>query len=291
MSQAGGVRRGLLAVCMALAGWPMAAPAQAPAPTERKALRVCQDPNNLPFSNAQGQGLENRIAEVFARKLNVPVSYFSYPLRFAFVRNTLRYKLPDQDYPCDIIMGVPVGFDQVSVTQPYYRSTYALVFAPHRALAEVRTAEDFLALEPTLRQTLRIGIYDKSPASQWVAAHGLLDQTVVYKMLDADPQQYPGQIIDKHLREGAIDAAVVWGPLAGYFAQQGSGTALRVVPLKSEKDVQFDYAIAMGVRYGEKAWKDQIDTLIASSHTEIQAILKEFGVPLVDGQAPSTAMR
>jgi hypothetical protein len=110
-------------------------------PEPRKALRVCQDPNNLPFSNLKGEGYENRIAELFARDLKLPVKYYSFPQRLAFIRNTLRYKLPGEDYPCDVVMGVPAGFDQVSATKPYYRSTYALVYARGRSLDGVKTSE------------------------------------------------------------------------------------------------------------------------------------------------------
>ena len=112
----------------------------------RDAVRVCQDPNNLPFANDKEQGFENRIAELLGKHLGVPVTYFNYPQRFVFIRNTLRYKLPGEDYPCDIVMGVPVGFDQVSVTKPYYRSTYALVYAQGRGLDAVKSVDDFLAL-------------------------------------------------------------------------------------------------------------------------------------------------
>jgi len=277
-----GVAAGLL--LLTLTQWPRTAHAQTPGPTEpaRKALRVCQDPNNMPFSSLQGQGIENRIAEVFGKKLNLPVNYYSYPQRFAFVRNTLRFKLPDQDYPCDIMMGVPAGFDQVSVTKPYYRSSYALVFPAGIGLDHVRNAGDFLRSDPALLRKLRIGIYDKSPATPWVHAHGLVDQTVVYKMLDADPEQYPGQIIDTYLQKRAIDVAVVWGPIAGYFAMKNPASKLQVIALPSEPGVRFDYAIAMGVRYGERQWKEQVESLIDASRSEIQAILREFGVPLVE---------
>jgi mxaJ protein len=277
-------RSGAAVALLALVQTPQAVRAQSPANAEapRTALRVCQDPNNMPFSSLQGQGIENRIAEVFGKKLNLPVSYYSYPQRFAFVRNTLRFKLPDQDYPCDIMMGVPAGFDQVSVTKPYYRSTYALVFPSGIGLDHVRSAADFLRTDAALLRKLRIGIYDRSPATPWVHAHGLIDQTVVYKMLDADPQQYPGQIIDTHLHKREIDVAVVWGPIAGYFAIKNPADKLQVIALPSEPGVQFDYAIAMGVRYGERQWKEQVESLIDASRSEIQAILREFGVPLVD---------
>ncbi len=251
-------------------------------PEPRKALRVCQDPNNLPFSNTRGEGIENRIAEVFGKALDLPVTYYSFPQRLAFIRNTLRYKLPGEDYPCDIVMGVPVGFDQVSVTKPYYRSTYALVFPQGKGLDQVKTVDDFLKLDRARLDTLRIGIYDRSPASDWLSKHGLVDRGVPYKIMNADPNQYPGEIIEKDLASGALDVAIVWGPIAGYFAKRVTSPALTVVPMKSEPGVKFDYQMAMGVRYGEREWKQQVEALIESRQAEIQAILREFGVPLVD---------
>ena len=266
-----------IALCMAVAS---ASAQDTPAP--RTALRVCQDPNNLPFSNNAGEGIENKIAELFGKALGLPVTYYSFPQRMAFIRNTLRFKLPGEDYPCDIVIGVPAGFDQVSVTKPYYRSTYALVFPKGKGMDQVRSAEEFLKLDPAKLKTLRIGIYDRSPASDWLSKHNLIEQGVPYKLLNADPQQYPGEIIEKDLVAGKIDAAIVWGPIAGYFAQRVKSPALVVVPMKSERGVKFDYQMAMGVRYGEREWKQQVEALIDAKQAEIQAILKEYGVPVVD---------
>ena len=249
---------------------------------ERKALKVCQDPNNLPFSNDAGQGFENKIAELFGRDLGLPVAYFSFPNRMAFIRNTLRYKLPTDDYPCDIVMGVPAGFDQVSATSPYYRSTYALVFPKGTGLDGVKTSDDLLALPRDKLATLRIGVYDRSPGSQWLARHDLVDRGVPYRIMNADPAQYPGQIIERDLEQGKIDAAIVWGPIAGYFAQRAHSPELVVAPMKSEPGLTFDFAMAMGVRYGEPAWKQQVDALLVKHRSEIRAILVDYGVPLVD---------
>jgi quinoprotein dehydrogenase-associated probable ABC transporter substrate-binding protein len=268
----------LLLCAAALLGAPAGAQDK---PEERKALRVCQDPNNLPFSNDKGEGIENRIAQVFGQALGLPVTYYSFPQRLAFIRNTLRYKLPDQDYPCDIVMGVPLGYDQVSVTQPYYRSTYALVYAQGKGLDQVRSAQDFLALDRAQLAKLRIGVYDRSPASDWLSRHGLVDSGVPYPMMNADPQQYPGEIIEKDLASGKLDVAIVWGPIAGYFAKRIQAPRLSVVPLKSEPGVRFDFQMAMGVRYGEREWKQQVESLIEKKRPEIAAILAEFGVPLV----------
>ncbi|WP_414719181.1 quinoprotein dehydrogenase-associated putative ABC transporter substrate-binding protein [Variovorax sp.] len=272
--------RGAMALALAAAAWNAAAQQEAPAP--RTALRVCQDPNNLPFSNTKGEGIENRIAEVFGKSMGLPVVYYSFPQRLAFIRNTLRFKLPGQDYPCDIVMGVPAGYDQVSVTKPYYHSTYALVFPQGKGLDGVRSGEDFLKLDPAVLAKLRIGLYDASPASAWLNKHNLVDRGVPYKIMNADPAQYPGQIIENDLASGKLDAAIVWGPIAGYYARRVKSPALTVVPLKSERGVQFDYQMAMGVRYGEREWKQQVEGLIEANRAQIQAILAEFAVPQVD---------
>jgi quinoprotein dehydrogenase-associated probable ABC transporter substrate-binding protein len=281
MTHAGSHQRMLAAIGIALAALTASAAAQDP-PAARTALRVCQDPNNLPFSNVKGEGIENKIAETFGKSLGLPVVYYSFPQRLAFIRNTLKFKLPGQEYPCDIVIGVPAEYDQVSATKPYYRSTYALVFPKGKGLDEVASGEDFLKVDPAKLSKLRIGVYDRSPASTWLAKHKLVEQGVPYPVMNADPDQYPGEIIEKDLAAGKIDVAIVWGPIAGYYAQRVKTPALAVVPLKSEPGVQFDYQIAMGVRYGEREWKQQVEGLIESNRSQIQAILKEYGVPIVD---------
>ncbi|MGJ7506669.1 substrate-binding domain-containing protein [Variovorax sp. GT1P44] len=281
MTNAGAHRCFLAAIGIALAALTAASAAQ-DAPSKRTELRVCQDPNNLPFSNVKGEGIENKIAETFGKSMGLPVIYYSFPQRLAFIRNTLKFKLPGQDYPCDIVIGVPSGYDQVSATKPYYRSTYALVFPKGKGMDQVTSGEDFLKLDPAKLSKLRIGIYDRSPASAWLNKHHLVDQGVPYPVMNADPDQYPGEIIEKDLAAGKIDVAIVWGPIAGYYAQRVKTPALAVVPLKSEPGVQFDYEIAMGVRYGEREWKQQVEGLIESNRPQIQAILKEYGVPIVD---------
>ncbi|HET8747691.1 MAG TPA: substrate-binding domain-containing protein [Ramlibacter sp.] len=274
-----------LAALACLAGTALAQ--GAPEDPPRKAFRVCQDPNNLPFSNTTGEGFENKIAELFARDLGLPVTYYSFPNRLAFIRNTLRYKLPEEDYRCDVVMGVPAGFDQVSATKPYYRSTYALVFPRGKGMDHVRSSDDLLALPPERLRTLRIGVYDRSPASMWLARHNLVDRGVPYPIMSPDPEQYPGQIIERELAQGRIDAAIVWGPIAGYFARRVQSPELQVAPMKSEPGLPFDYAMAMGVRYGEPQWKKQIEDLIARHRGEILAILREYGVPLVEEATPT----
>jgi mxaJ protein len=273
-----------LAALVAAGAMPLPAAAQDNAP--RQSFRVCQDPNNLPFSSLKGEGIENKIAELFAKDLGLPVEYYSFPQRLAFVRNTLRYKLPGEDFRCDIIMGVPAGFDQVSATRPYYRSTYALVYAQGRGLDGVQSIDEFLKLDPARLRKLRIGLYDRSPASEWLNRHQLVEQGVPYPIMSPNPEQYPGEILEKELAGGKLDAVIVWGPIAGYFAKKVTQPRLVVLPMRSEPGVKFDFPMAMGVRYGEREWKQQIESLIEKRQTEITAILRDFNVPLLELEAP-----
>ena len=256
----------------------IAAAARADEP--RATFRPCIDPNNLPFSNEKGEGYENKIAELFARKLGLPVESYAFPQRMNFVRNTLRYRLPGSDYRCDILMGVPAGYDQTWTTAPYYRSTYVLVFPKGKGLDAVKTGNDLFALFEASKKKPIIGIHDRSPAGIWLVKHGWEEQAKPYMMLTADPEQYPGEIIARDLAQGTIDAAIVWGPIGGYFAKRlGS---LNVVPLRSEPGVKFDYEMAMGVRYGDKDWKSAVEKLIVDNRPALTAILREYNVPLLD---------
>jgi len=250
----------------------------------RTAFRPCIDPSNLPFANDKGEGFENRIAELFARKLGLPVHSYSFPQRMNFIRNTLRYRLPGEDYRCDIVMGVPDVYDQAWPTAPYYRSTYALVYRKGKGLDRVQSGPDLFALPAEVRDKLTIGVYDKSPAAAWLVKHGMESQTKPYPMMSPDPDQYPGQIIDRELARGTIDAAIVWGPIAGYFARRVHDVELVVIPLRSEPGIKFDYAIAMGVRRGEAEWKATVEKLIADNQAAITGILREYDVPLVDAK-------
>jgi len=248
----------------------------------RSAFRPCIDPSNLPFANSSGEGFENRIAALFAEKLGLPVQNYAFPQRMNFIRNTLRYRLPGEEFRCDVVMSVPAGFDQAWVTAPYYRSTYALVFPKGKGLDGVKSGADLFALPAEVRGRLRIGVGDKSPASLWLVKHGMEAQARPYAMMSPDPDASPGDIIVKELAQGKVDAVVAWGPVAGYYAKRVPNVDFVVIPLASEPGVQFDYAIAMGVRYGEGEWKQTIEKLIAENRGAIDTILRQYGVPLVN---------
>ena len=249
-----------------------------------KVLRVCQDPNNLPLSNKEGRGFENRIAELLAAKLGWTVEHAWYPQRMGFIRNTLRAKLPDSDqYKCDLVTGVSTDFEMGLATRPYYHSTYALAYVKGRGLDDVATPEDLARLPPERRKKLRIGAFARTPAVDWLLNNGLIDQMVSYQHQTGDPDQYPGQVIERDLASGALDVAIAWGPIVGYFAKKADAAPIAVVPFMppDKNGVRFDFSIAMAVRHGDKALRDRINGLIAGNGPEIEAILKDYGVPLL----------
>jgi mxaJ protein len=247
-----------------------------------KVLRVCQDPNNLPFSHRNLKGFENKIAELLGQELGWKVEYTWYPQRMGFIRNTLRAKEPNSNtYKCDLVIGVQTGFDMGATTRPYYRSTYAMAYVKGKGLDNVKSLEDLLALDPAKRKSLRLGIFARSPVVDWLLQNGMIDQIVSYPTQTGDPDQYPGEIIEKDLAQGKIDIAFVWGPIAGYFAKNAPVPVV-AVPLKPRPDMRFDFSISMAVRYGEKPFRDRIDQLIEKNPRKITAILLDYGVPLID---------
>lgn len=273
---------GSLLIGLALVAITNAATAQEEPFQKPRALKVCDDPNNLPFSNDKGEGFENRIAQMLARNLDLPLEVFYYPQRINIVRNTIRYKLPNEsEYRCDLLTGVPSDFTAVATTQPYFRSTYVLVFARGRKI-DIANVGQFLALDKSVLSGLKIGVYERTPAVDWLKKHNLLDQAAPYRLLNADPNHYPGKIIEDDLVKGKIDAAVVWGPIGGYFARRIASPELVILPLKSEPGVRLDFGVAMGVRQGEKAWRQLIQQALDQSRDDILQVLREYGIPMVD---------
>src|SRR6266480_4533574 len=252
---------------------------------DERVLRVCQDPNNLPFSNRAGEGFENKIAELLARELGWTLEYTWFPQRMGFIRNTLRGRDPGSNrFKCDLVIGVPVGFELASTTKPYYRSTYALVYVKGKGLDSVTAPEGLLDLEPAKLKSLKLGVFGQTPPADWLLRHRLFDQVVPYQPQSGDPERYPGEIVEKDLVAGKIDVAFVWGPIAGYFAKNATSAKLAVVPFEPTPGIQFDFRIAMGVRFGEREWKDRIERLVEANRARIQAILAAYGVPQLDDE-------
>lgn len=269
----------LLAGAVALAQVAIAPSAIA---VERDAFRVCADPNNLPFSNSEGEGFENRLAEIWAEELGLSVEYTWFPQRRGFIRNTLRAEDPQTgQYKCDVVMGVVDGYELVITTKPYYRSTYVLVFPVGRGLDDVRSGKDFANLDDKRKSELTIGTFSPSPGADWLARHGMTEQMVALPVMSGDPAEYPGELVEKRLVAGEIDAAILWGPIGGFFAKQAEDVELTVIPLESEPGIQFDFAISAGVRFGEGEAKQELESLMDQTADEIHALLDEFHVPLL----------
>lgn len=251
---------------------------------ERPAFRVCADPNNLPFSAKTQDGLENKIAQLWADELGQPLEYIWFPQRRGFLRQTL--KSPDETgrggYKCDVVMGVAAGYDRLLTTRPYYRSTYALVYIKGEQLDQVASGDDFINLSPAIRDSLKIGAFTPTPGMKWLARHGMTDQVVAYPAMSGDPAAYPGEIVEKELASGRLDAAVVWGPIAGFYAKQIKDVELVLIPLDSEPGIQFDFSIVAGVRYGDSERKQALETLMDETATSVNAILSAYNVPLLE---------
>ncbi len=238
-------------------------------PVDHSALRVCADPHNLPFSNDKGEGFENKIAELLAQELGLPVRYTWFPNTVGFVRNTL------QAQKCDLVTGMVSGSTLLQNTNPYYRSAFALVYRKNAVLT-------LTSLNDPALQKLEIGVIAGTPPATVLAEKGLLAHVHSYQLIVDTRFDAPGRDVVNDVATGKIDVGVLWGPIAGHYAKHES-TPLTVVPLRSELGgTRLDYRITMGVRYNEPEWKRQIDQLIRKKQAEINHILLEFGVPLLD---------
>jgi quinoprotein dehydrogenase-associated probable ABC transporter substrate-binding protein len=240
---------------------------------DRKALRVCADPANMPFSNDKGEGFENRIAEIVAAELKVPVEYTWFPQAMGFIRQTLFAKR------CDVVLGYAQGDELVLNTNHYYSSAYALVYRARNGLDGVDSLSD-----PRLKSK-RIGVVAGTPPNAIMIQHGLMEQAKPYPLMVDRRYDSPGERMISDIRSGDIDAGLLWGPIAGYFAANG-GEKLVVVPLlKETSGPRMAYRITFGVRTQDHDWKHQLNDLIAKRQGEIDAVLLEYSVPLLDEQS------
>ena len=255
------------------------AAAQAPAPAKSpQALRVCANPDNLPYSNQEQQGFENKIAELIGTELGLPVRYLWHAQRRGYLRRTLNAGR------CDLVMGAPVGLRSLITTEPYYRSTYVFVTRKDRKLGI--SSFDDPALKP-----LKIGLHvvgddgENPPPVYSLARRGLANNVTGYKLWDVDGIKNPqGRIIDA-VAKGEIDVAVVWGPFAGYFAKQ-QRIPLKIVPAPTDiAALPLEYSMALGVRTGDDDLKRRLQTVLDKRRDDIRAILTGYGVPLVDTPA------
>jgi mxaJ protein len=248
-------------------------------------LRVCADPNNLPFSNARGEGFENALAELVAGELGKTVSYTWWAQRRGFIRNTLNAGT------CDVIMGVP-PLDMIATTRPYYESTYVFVSRQDRGLG-------FSSMGAPELKTLRIGVHligddgANTPPAHALGERHIVDDVVGYMIYGDYREDSPPARLIEAVERGEVDVAAAWGPLAGYFAKR-SPVPLKIVPItdtETYRPLLFQFPIAIGVRKGDDALKDQLDEVIQRRHDDIRALLQDYGVPLVEPSGEARAAR
>jgi quinoprotein dehydrogenase-associated probable ABC transporter substrate-binding protein len=249
----------------------------ASAVAQNKELRVCADPNNLPYSNRQEQGFENALVKMLADDLHMQLKYVWEPQRSAFFRKTLNAGR------CDLVAEVPAGFDEAVPSKPYYRSTYVFVTRGDRAL-NLRSIDD-----PRLQQ-MRIGVHivgdDMVPPARLLVNRGLVHNLIGFSIFGTlDMENPPARLIDA-VADGKVDVAASWGPLAGYFAQHSS-VPLKVQPICSDAPSRLAplvFTIAMGVRRGEEPLLRQVNDFISRRKPDIDRLLASYGVPLTDAQ-------
>jgi mxaJ protein len=251
-------------------------------PPRTKTLRVCADPNNLPFSNERRGGFENRIAEIVAEELGAKVEYTWWAQRRGFIRNTLRSNR------CDLVIGVPSSFELAAVTRPYYRSSYVFVTRADRNI-RIESFDD-----PILKK-LKIGVqligddYANSPPAHALASRGITENVRGYSVYGDYSQPNPTARIIDAVASGEVDMAVVWGPLAGYFAKT-QRTKLTLAPVSPEIDVPFlpfVFDISMAVRREDVALRQRLDAVIEHRRADIDGVLAEYGVPRLDSEPVS----
>jgi mxaJ protein len=276
---------GRSAVLVLLAATAAAAAGCAAGPQPR-VLRFCADPNNLPFSNDRLEGFENRIAQLMAEDLGARVEYEWHAQRRGFIRNTLRA------HECDIVAGVPSSFELALPTRPYYRSTYVFVYRADSGL-DIRSFDD-----PRLRD-LRVGVqvvgddYANSPPAHALGNRGIVNNISGFSVIgDYREEAPPARIMDA-VADGTVDVAVVWGPLAGWYAQHHR-LPVRLVPVEPQIDLPFlpfVFDMAMGVRREDTALREELDEVLQRRAADIDRILDEYGVPRMRGSVLIEARR
>jgi quinoprotein dehydrogenase-associated probable ABC transporter substrate-binding protein len=259
----------LLVCCAALAT------AQTSDLVDRAALKVCADPNNLPFSDEKKEGFENKIAELIGAELGRSVDYAWFPQVIGFVRNTLRAHL------CDLVMGTVAGDEIMQTTNPYYFTTYVILYRLDKGRA-------IAGLDDPRLKTLRLGVVGGTPPSDLLVRHDLMSHTKPYALTVDTRAESPTHEMVQDVADGTIDVGFLWGPIAGYYRKHDA-IPLSLVPLKTEPDgPRMSYHIAMGVRANEPEWRRVINTVILKRQADITAILRDYGVPLLDERGELT---
>jgi quinoprotein dehydrogenase-associated probable ABC transporter substrate-binding protein len=255
--------------------------------TAAEKFKVCADPLNPPYSSKKQDGFENKIAELFAKDLGQPLEYTWLPQRIGFIRNTLNAPVNDKivdskDFKCDVVMGLPTGYDMALTTEPYYQSTYVLLVAKGRGYDEVtQDAAQLTHLPLEKQEKLKIAMFDRGPGTTWLQQSGLLDQGIPYQSMTSDENNNVAMQIDQDLKAKKIDMVILWGPMAGYVISQSPKNTYNVVPMKSSTKLKFDFPMSMGVRKSDKDKKALLDKLINKYQKQIQDIIATYNIPLL----------
>lgn len=235
-----------------------------------KVLRVCADPRNMPFSNEQGEGFENKVAALFAERLQKKLEYAYYPGATGFVRNTLGA------HRCDVILGFPQGDDLAQGTNPYYRTAYALIAKQGSGLDDVTTLKD------ERLKGKHIGIVAGTPPATYMAMDGLTANAKSYPLMTDTRVDSSAEAMFNDVTSGTIDAGILWGPMAGFYARKANPPLLVTSLVKETGGPRLVYRVGMGVRPADQNWKRQLNRLIQENQPAINKIMLEFGVPLLD---------
>jgi len=249
-------------------------------------FKVCADPLNPPYSTKHKDGFENKIAELFAKELGQKLEYTWFAQRIGFIRNTLTAPVNDRDaesdqFKCDIVMGVPEGYDLALTTAPYYKSSYVLLIANGRGWDDIKAADQLSNLPLQRQEALKIAMFDRGPGTTWLQQNGLLDQGIPYQSMSGDGENNTAMEMARDFKAKKIDMVILWGPMAAYVMSQSPKNSYTLVPMKSTPVLRFDFAMSMGVRKGDKARKAQLDQLIASQADKIQSIVASYNIPLL----------
>ncbi|QPK63772.1 quinoprotein dehydrogenase-associated putative ABC transporter substrate-binding protein [Methylomonas sp. LL1] len=245
-------------------------------------FKVCADPLHPPYSTKEQTGYENKIAALFAKQLGQELEYTWLPERIGFIRNTLKAENENgQGFKCDVVMGVPAGYDLTDTSKPYFHSTYVLLIAKGRGWDDISEASQ-LSKQPLQKlETLKIAMFDRGPGTEWLQQNGLLEQGVPYQSMTGDDEHNIAMQIEKDLRSGKIDMVILWGPMAGYVQSQSPKNSYIAIPMQSTPSIRFDFSIAMGVRQGDNARKQQLNELIDKNLPEIQSIIGAYAIPVL----------
>lgn len=257
------------------------------------AVRVCADAYNLPYSNRELEGFDNKIAAIIGEELGLPVEYFWFPQRMGFARNTLnRVNTEGGNYAfmCDIAFNIPTGGGPYATSQPYFKSIEGMVYRSDLGY-DIKTLEDLAKANEEIGP-LRIGLFDRALTTKFLIDMGLEKNLIYFNIQPGGTQDNPGRVIigeTNSIASGDLDVVLIWGPIGSYYANE-SDLPLTFVPLNELTD-RYVFSFSAGVRRGDKRWLEVVDAILEKRKDDIQAILAEYHLPSLDDVIPASERR